>query len=332
MFKSLIDENILIQRLHEVILKRFPTDNDCLNELLRLFFGELKCKKCGSTDLERTDKARYALCLKCRKITSLTAKTFLSGIKKPRAYLMDLVYRGNGIVVSAAKLARIVEIATSSALSTVKKIDAVVQSEMPGIGILVDSRHFSECISKRSTHTPAKEHPLAELEEIGNAPQNLSNSGSTSNAKSIPKLSTQEELVYNLLTEQPVSSDMLCQQSGLPVGTVNAILTILELEQLTKMCFGGTYIKCQPPAPPPSKLSKTTKNFVESNVELIRSTYQGVSRKYLQTHLAFCWSIKDRARWSVTALVKACAKFGPVTDAKLRSYVSPPAVLLCPVL
>jgi hypothetical protein len=34
----------------------------------------------------------------------------------------------------------------------------------------------------------------------------------------------------------------------------------------------------------------------------------------------------------VKALVKACAKFGPITDAELRSYVSPPAVLLCPVL
>ncbi len=330
MFES-IDKHKLIHRLKEVLLKRFPSDKECLDELIRLFLGDLKCNECGSTDLERTNDARYARCIKCHKITWLTARTFLSGIKKPRPYLIYVILRGNGIAISAAELARISGIATSSALSIVKKMDAVVQADMPNIGILIDCRHFADCISKRSTHTPTKERPIAELNGIS-APQNLSNSGSTSNAKSLAKLSTQEELVYNLLTEQPVSSDMLCQQSGLPVGTVNAILTILELEQLTKMCFTGTYIKCQPPAPPPSKLSKKTKNFVESNVELIRSTYQGVSRKYLQNHLAFCWSIKDRARWSVKALVKACAKFGPITDAELRSYVSPPAVLLCPVL
>jgi transposase-like protein len=332
MFKSMISIDETICRLYEFLLLHFPTDEDCLNELIRLFIGALKCNECGSNDLDRIGNNRFAKCRRCRKTTWLTARTFLAGIKKPRAYLLQIILIGNGIAISASGLARIVGIASSSAQCIVKKIDAAVQSVMGTGGIQVDCRHFFQCISKRSTHTPAKEHPLAELAEAGNAAQCLSKSGKSLNANTMPKLSADEELVYKLLSEAPITIDMLAEKSGLPINNVSAVLTILELGGLTKMCPGNNFIKCQPPGKPAPKLSKKAKRFVDASVELIRQTYKGVSRKYLQNHLAFCWSIKDRSRWSVKALVKACAKFGPITDAEVNSYVSPPVVLLFPVL
>ncbi len=332
LFKSMTTNQKTIRRLYEFLLLHFPTDEDCLNELIRLFIGVLKCNECGSSELERIGKNRSARCRRCHKTTWLTARTFLAGIKRPRAYLLQIILIGNGIAISASELARIVGIASSSAQCIVKKIDAAVQSFMGTGGIQVDCRHFFQCISKRSTHTPAKEHPLSELAEVGNVAQGPSQSGKSLNANTLPKLSAEPELVYKLLSEVPTTIDMLAEKSGLPVNSVSAALTILELEELTKMCPGNKFIKCKPPGKPAPKLSKQAKRCVDASVELIRQTYKGVSRKYLQQHLAFCWSIKDRSRWSVKALVQACAKLGPITDAQVNSYVSPPVVLLIPVL
>jgi hypothetical protein len=314
-----------IHKLYDDVLSQLPTDEDCLNFLIRLIIGIVSCNWCGSTDLDRTGDDRDALCRACKKVTWLTAQSFISGIKKPRAYLMALIYRAEGIAISAAELARVVGVASSTAGCILKKYDLVIHSEMAAIGISLDSRQFAECITKRSTHSPVKQHPLVEFDEIDK--QNaLLNIGTTP-----LKLTVDENLIYGLLSDTPSSIDSLMNATSLSIGQVSATLTMLDLAGLAKPCPGDYYVKGYPVSLlAQKKIGPKTKVFIARSVELIRATYQGVSRRYLQCYLGFCWSIFDRAKWNLNSLSQACEKFGPITHAYVTSYVSPEAVLLAP--
>jgi hypothetical protein len=101
---------------------------------------------------------------------------------------------------------------------------------------------------------------------------------------------------------------------------------------LAKALPGDSYVKCHPASPiAAQQISPQTKGFLDRSIELIRATHQGISRRYLQTYLAFCWSIFDRTRWDLRALFQACGKFGMITDAQLKLFVSPDVVLIAPV-
>jgi DprA winged helix domain len=316
----------VIHELYQSMLKQFPTDADCLEFLMHWIIGVLVCNACGSQDLNRTGDDRHAFCRKCKKKTWLTAQTFLSRISRPRAYLMALIYRGSGIAISGAELARVCGIVDSTAQCILKKIDFVILNEMAPIAISLDSREFSDCVIRRSTHTPAMNHPVAEFDEIDKKNANQKN-----NLQSV-KLSSDEMEIYKLLLDQPTSADSLVNATGWPVNRVSGTLIMLQLAGLAKALPGDNYVKCYPASSlAVQKISPQTKGFLDRSMELIRATHQGISRRYLQTYLAFCWSIFDRTRWDLRALLHACRKFGVITDAQLKLYVSPDAVLLAPI-
>jgi hypothetical protein len=313
-----------IHALYKRMLELFPTEKDCLEVLIRLIIGVVICNHCRSKNLQRSGDDRSALCLDCRKTTWLTARTFISGIKKKRAWLMALIYRGHGIPINASELSRVVKVATSSADNMLKKIDAVFSGEMESIGIKLDSRQFSEVVFRRSTQSPTNQHPLAELDEIDQRNALLQKQVQP------PTLSPDEELIHKLLSDQPTPINSLITASGLPIGQTLATLTMLELAGLAKALPGDNYTKRIPVAQR-KKISKKTKDILGRNLRLIRSTYQGISRRYLQYFLASCWSILDRSRWHFQAFLLACRRFGPITDAQVLSYVSPDAVLMAPL-
>jgi hypothetical protein len=312
-----------IDALYKRMLELFPTEKDCFEVLIRLVIGVIVCTHCRSKNLRRSGDNRNALCLDCRKTTWLTARTFISGIKKKRAWLMALIYRGHGIPINASELSRVVKVATSSADNMLKKIDAVFNGELEAVGIKLESRQFSEIVFRRSTQSPTNQHPLAELDEIDQRSALLQ--------KQVPPtLSPDEELIHKLLSDQPTPINSLITASGLPSGQAIATLTMLQLAGLAKSLPGDNYTKCIP-VTQRTKIGKKTKDLVVRNVRLIRATYQGISRRYLQYFLASCWSILDRSRWHFQAFLLACRKFGPITDAQVLSYVSPEVVLMAPV-
>jgi DprA winged helix domain len=324
---KLTDINLeLIYELYESMLKQFPSDDDCLEFLMYWIIGVIVCNECGSADLDRIDGERHAFCRACKKKTWLTAQSFLERISRPRAYLMALIYRGSGIAISAAELARVCKIVPSTAQCILRKIDFVILNEMAPIGIPLDSRKFSESIVRRSTYTPATKHPVSEFDEI-----DKKNAQQGNNVQPAP-LSPDEKQIYKLLSEQPISIDSLINATGWTVTAVSGTLTMLQLNGLAKALPGDNFAKCYPASDlAAQKISPQTKGFLDRSMELIRSTHQGISRRYLQTYLAFCWSMFDRTRWDLRALLKACRKFGLITDAQLKLYVSPDVVLLAPV-
>jgi DprA winged helix domain len=312
-----------IRRLYEYIVKKFPTEADCLTYLVSVLIGTVVCKYCGSKRLHRSGNDRHARCLDCKKKSGITARTFLGGVKRPTAYLMALMCRGYGVAINGAELARVSGVAPSTGQCILKKIDTVIASEMAAVGILLKSRAFSQCVLKRSSHTPAKQRIVAEFDEIEkqNSRRNKSRPGL--------KLSPDEKLIYKLLSKKPISFDSLVQASGLASGATTGVLMLLELAGLAQGLPGDYYLQC-PQSSAPQKLSQQTISAIDKNVQLIRATYHGISRRYLQCYLGFAWSMLDRAKWNFRALLRACGKFGLMTNAEIADYVSPPMVLIAP--
>ena len=99
------------------------------------------------------------------KVKWFTAGTFFDGIRHVRAWLAAIWMKENGASLTSAKLHRLVGIAYSSAWHILKKINTVLQEEMQE-GYDVASTFFSITYCKRSRETPAREHPIAEQEEL----------------------------------------------------------------------------------------------------------------------------------------------------------------------
>ncbi len=144
---------------------RFPTEDDCVDELCRIFCenGLLKCRYCGLSDPQRDRGDRVFRCLSCYKKTWFTAGTFFHRVRSARHWLAAIWLMERGLVLSSSKLHEVTGISQSNALNILKRIATVIQAHMDGSTQPVPSALFAQVLCKRSRETPARSHPLAEL-------------------------------------------------------------------------------------------------------------------------------------------------------------------------
>lgn len=317
----------LIISLFAENLARFPTEEDCLNEL-RKHIKE-KCNHCHSVRLLREVGRRDARCLKCNRKTWLTARTFFSSIKKARPYLMAITLLGNSVEISGAAFGRLVNVSTSSALHILKKVSTVILKKLDLRGTSAPSSDFTKCVIRRSTETPSRAHPRAEFDEI-----NRKLAQQTNHANSVLEtLGEDEKTVYKLFVDKPLSVQHAVCQSALPTHQVISALSMLEITGLLEQTNALEYAKSTQTCAIPTiqKKHRNLARYVKRNLDLIRWTHRGISRKYLQLYLALSWCLLDK-QWNTVTLLKACCKFGPLPEKLVETYVSPPMVQVCRVL
>ncbi len=308
-------------------LSRFPTDQDCFNELMK--YINVKCNNCQSKRLDIKIGRRAALCLQCHRKTWLTAKTFFSAVKKPRIYLVAIQALGNGILFSGAEFARLLKIATSSAQHVIKKISLVLVYLMDQLCPGAESSEFAQCVMRRSTESPAKNHTHAEFDEIEK--QTLTRK--SSEQAFLDSLSEDERAVFSAFSsDQPMTLSELELKSGLKNCPLLAALTMLEIELLVQKAGGTSYVRLKQIAKPVvTKSSKKLIRFIRKSLQVIKTCFKGISRKYLQIYLATCWCLLDRSLWTALKLMQACATSKPFSRQDLIDYISPPVVLVCPI-
>ncbi|MBS1957080.1 MAG: hypothetical protein JST89_23015 [Cyanobacteria bacterium SZAS-4] len=307
-------------------MTRFPTDQDCFDELIKHIV--VKCNRCQSKRVEIKVGRRDALCLQCNRKTWITAKTFFNAVKKPRIYLVAIIAMGSGIIFNGAELARAATIAVSSAQHVIKRVSSVLIELMAQACVGTLSSEFAPCVIRRSTESPAKNHTHAEFDEVE---KQLHTQRSNEQAV-LDTLGDDEKTVYSLFQDQPISVSELELKSGLKPGQLTAALTMLEIELLIQKSEGTSYVRLKQIAKPTvTSSSKQLNRFIRKNLRLIRKCFKGVSRKYLQIYLATCWCLLDRSTWTVQNLLKACANSKPISTQDLIEYVSPPVVLLCQI-
>jgi hypothetical protein len=217
----------------------------------------------------------------------MTADTFFCRIKRPQAWLGRIWLFEHGIAVSSSKFHKLAGVTYDTARNIFKKLTTVIASHMEDE--CVPSALFAPVIGKRSRETPAGAHPLAEEEEMerkwrqtasaacpgGDGPGSSSSPAAcqpdysepepqaeTSTVANIPnpadKLTEQDKLVYDCLSEKPVQFDTLCVKLDMQAGQLSSILTMLELAGLAKYWQAtGTYAattgKLQQPVPSPAQ-------------------------------------------------------------------------------
>ena len=115
---------------------------------------------------------------------------------------------------------------------------------------------------------------------------------------------------------------------------LSAALTMLQLAGLVTSLPGEQYIRSPDKQPGAyndmmhqssvgSQHSAEIKTIIDDFIEFIRVDYHGISRKYVQNYLAAYWCYKDRTRWPVGELLKACLKFRRISSKEILAYVSP---------
>ncbi|MBY0357933.1 MAG: hypothetical protein K2W82_08015 [Candidatus Obscuribacterales bacterium] len=344
--------------------KRFPTEKDCLKELYRRIYGKklLKCRYCGSDNIERLRRSRIAKCKSCYKKLWFTSGTFFNRIKLAKPWLIAIWLLEHQIVVSSSRLHKIAGIAQSSALSILKKLTTVIQSHMEE-DTLIASAAFSSIFCKRSRETPARSHPQAEEDDEnkeaegegsvgkGKGKEEEEDADDENDKVLTPQLKEEERQIFDLLSNEPISFDALCRLTQMTAGTMSAALTMLELKGAITRLPGERYIRFstnQEEKPTIRKattaavaatiattqqkrnITDETNKLVNDSIDFIRFNFHGISRKYLQNYLAaYNYSAVSPKR-QPNSLLDLCLQFGQLQYIHILDYVTPPLVKLQP--
>lgn len=338
--------------------------------------GLLTCRYCGNGDIDRNYCKRAVRCRRCQRRTWLTAGTFFERMRIARPWLAAIWLMEHGVTLSSSRFHKLVGIAQSSALYIFKKITTVIQSHFQEDDPAVPSSLFSPVFSRRSRETPARQHPLAEQAELerkllgdedrttrwqkrqpaqsslaaaassreGAYSENSGIEGGSGalrevevlNPGSAEECNNREKEVYELLSAESVSFDILCARARMPASQMSAILTMLELAGVVMCLPGNRYVRLSPKQPDIAEFEKgggvtdITMQPVAAAVDFVRLNFHGVSRKYLQNYLAAYWCRLARARWQCGSLFQACIRFGVITGKEILDYVSPALVKISP--
>lgn len=317
--KDVLSNELCLEELMSEFIAKFPTEEDCLEELYRIARIEIKCHFCFSHDLQMFANRRAGKCSDCNKETWLTAGTILDHVKKPMARLAAIWLMSKGAVLKSTTFSKLANIVQSSAHEVLKWARILIEPNLPAECQLAHSSLFSKVFCKRSLLTPANAHPRSEQTEI----EKLTDSIEPGVQLDCNEASAEEKHILSMFDSQPIHTDALIEKSDLSIGRVLSTLTILELNGRLNRLPGGYYIRCNRP----SNLTidiELSKN-VEFFIDYILSNYGGISRRYLQSYLAGFWYyLLARSLQQESSLTECFEKLSiRQLNPKLRSYMTP---------
>lgn len=173
----------------------------------------------------------------------------------------------------------------------------------------VVSRVFDKTICKRSIQSLAGKHPNYEGDDDAEIA-----------AEELEQMDSDQQVVYAELKSQPIDYDILYQRSGLSIARFGAALAMLDMNEIVQSHQGNKF-----------SLKKTTPTTVVSGAEMriiaqfhiYAKHFHGVSRKYVQRHLAAFWAHYGYNRWSKQTLLKTITKYARPSRAEILAYHSP---------
>lgn len=311
---------------------KFKTDEEGFEEIFRRLNEEnaIRCKHCGSIDLKKEYGSRVVHCKTCKKTTWFTAGTFFENIRSSLLWLLAIFLMEHGVVPSAAELARLAGVASSTAQAALKKILFVAQTKMGSVSAQeMYSAEFVDVICKRSRETPAGEHPRKEEDEMEQRANREEASAQCFEPAydDVPTaLDSLQKDIYELLSEEPIHFDHLCVKTGRSAGDICAGTVLLELAGLAERKPGDWYIRRPPKKNKTASPDKGRQFLAAVIMSFISDIFHGISRKYLQFYLAAYWCSFDRVRWYPNSLLKECCRFGAIAYTEILGYVSPLSV------
>jgi hypothetical protein len=315
----------------------FPTEEDCLNDILGRLeqWNAIKCSHCGSTDVKRDDdEDRTGTCRSCSNSVWLTAGTFFDHMRHVRAWHAAIWLKERGAIFNNKQFHELVGIAASSSWNILKRIEMVIQARMNSENGSVSSALFSAVYGRRSRMTPKDSHPRQEEDSM----EHDRPDDRMTDCVNEPDLSPDEKELYDLLSEKPVHCDTLADRLQKSINDILSGLTMLELSGLVTASPGGRYAHA-------NRASAVRLNYfsnanagktksagsglvVKSIMEFIKHVFQSVSRKYVQLYAAAHWFHTEESTWGIDSLFRACVQFGDIRDDQILEYVSPSMITI----
>lgn len=308
-----------------------------------LLAGSIKCKKCLSTDFIRTDGTRQVCCKSCRHKQSFTSGTFFNRMRRETTleYLFLISLLENGIIVNASEFERHSSVCYSTSLSMIKKSGFVIEKFMSKENL--DKLHCSELktvVQRRSRETPARRHPRdeqrpavgADVIEPKTVNKEIPNSVTgeifsisllEEHATLFEELTTEQQQIFCLMTEDSLAFDHLLDRSNQPLQQFNA--NLIQIEMAGFLYGQGAYVhKNKAVIPTPTAIGADIDPSLKQSAKVfIAEEYQGVSQKALQLYLGLHWYHTDQEFWTKGRLFNAFLTSQPVTNKQILSYVSP---------
>lgn len=301
-----------------------------MDELYARFPEHLRrCRHCHSQEVIRSPGQRIGYCAMCKKHVHITAGTFFHRVRKVRPWLAAIWLLEHGVMVNAHKLSEILALAYDTARNIFCKLALVMERHIASDAAEVPGSLLAAVICKRSRLTPANQHPIAEEElyesfDLDAAP--IENKALNAQSEQFGRTATEQD-VLNLLSQNPIGIDSLCELVVAPLGEIFSALTMLEIDGLIQRRPFDRYVLTRPARSSVSALNETTMNLVKSTIEFVQRHFHGVSRKCLQLYAVAFWCVSDRARWKHGALLEACLASAPERRS-IPEYVSPRLVRL----
>ncbi|MCA9804826.1 MAG: hypothetical protein KC777_22810 [Cyanobacteria bacterium HKST-UBA02] len=344
---SIDDRRTQLERSWRSFRKRFRSEEQCVDAVYEELESRLICPECGGRHFDRASGARSAFCMRCGSKVWITSGTFLHRKKALRAWLAAIWLMESGVGVSAWFLHQKLKIAYSTAHEILRALSSIVEAHRCESARHLPSSLFLDLFNRRSRETPARVHPREEQSEaeaeaekksgeLGAGAINFDSSlavlpdrdlapapapaSEYENYQITPtgdsNLDAAEQAVFGALCQGPLSTDALAERLSIPAGTLMAAITMLELKGNARCVGNQRYEACKPERSE-SSLEQAYENqlwdgaleLVEDIREFIRSTYMGISRKYLQSYLASHWCFRDRKRWGRSSLLRACVRW-----------------------
>lgn len=311
--KKVREENCELARVvYDEFLEKFQSSEACLQELCRISQVEQCCKNCLSVDVEVIENGRAGKCFQCKCITWFTAGTILAHIKDPKARLAAIFLTTAGVVLNSVEFSKLVLISQSSALGILNWLRISALPLLSSKSELVHSSHFSSVFCRRSRETPAGSHPVAEQEAMEETQASLvdQNSDSDTDDRSMKgnieptailsdnidgsqtgEFETQRILHLLSRSNESLSFDQICHNSTLEVGSLSALLVLLELKDQVKR-LKGDYYEIYVQKPKPAIPKQQTLEAIANFIQFVQCYFGGISRRYLQPYLSAFWLYK----------------------------------------
>lgn len=327
--------------------------------------GNVACNKCGCMELQRKYGSRVARCSACKAQVHFTSGTFFHGKRALGAIFAVIWLKELGVFFSKTQIHEHAKVASSTAWQIVTEIDMLISErlESDASAISFESSLFQPLVCKRSFATPAFKHPRAEQFELEKDLYGPPSPGPAAAPVSPPSKSTaviaglsgEEKLVFDLISAGPLNFEALLEATAIPYGRLSAVLLQLELQDLIERQPGDVYAVVEPksaqpqsrrarptgprhmapPGPLPSSANpapaanQSIDNLdaeLESLFTSVGRTLHGISRKYLQLHLASYWCSVDRDRWPSGSLFDLVLHASALNRASIRAFVTPLSV------
>lgn len=311
---------------------KYKDDADCVEELMRILGeGNLYCRYCNSREISRRYGSRTLFCFDCRRGSSGFTYTVLEGIQRPRAYLLALWLIGRGVEFNSHQFHYAARIAYSTALAIIKKIAAIINTDMQKEIETINSSAFIAVFKRRSTETPAQQHPVTEQEEMEKRVQEEREMDcevfideTEKKNQSLENLGEREKALFEMLTDEKKHFDDLLYPLGCTVGELCVSIFNLDMIGLIQRHGGDYYtLKKKESESVGLKNKNVDGPMVRDFIDSIGTVFKGISRKCLHLYLSLFWSKVARKRWSLDKLAKACREHPPIRSKDVLNWVCP---------